>query len=232
MNTEERLPERLPRLEPGRTALLVIDMQNDFCHEDGFFSKAGHDTSTCLSAATRAASVIERVRSAGVTVVFTKSINPRPPQHRLQPRRFRSPRDSESFEQGVGGTRQFVPGTWGSELVGELIPEESDLVVEKRTYNVFYETDLEQFLRARGIDTLVFSGVTTNVCVETSARDAYVRDFDVLVLSDCTAAFKNEWDLHEASLRTLDLVFGVVASSHDFLSALGLDDAAQMTGGR
>ena len=207
-------------LDPARTALLVIDMQNDFCKPEGFFAGAGHDVSTCQAAVDRTRRLVEEVRPLGIPVFWSRSINPEPPRYRLPPLRFRAPRESVEFVESVGGTNCFVPGSWGAEIVDDLHPAPGDVVIDKPRYDVFHRTPLEEELRSRGLDTLAVAGVTTNCCVETTARDGFIRDFAMLVLSDCVAAFGNEWDLHEASLRNLALFFAVVATADDFVDDL------------
>ena len=203
------------RLDPARTALLVLDMQNDFCAADGFFARAGHDVSPCL-AIVRPIDVLRRaVRPLGVLTIFTQSLNPTPPDRRLVPLRFRP-----EFVPGVTGTRGLTPGTWGAQILDELRPSAGEVVLEKSRYSAFFRTSLEVDLRERGIDTVVLAGVYTNVCVDATARDAFMRDFDVLVLSDCVATFGGDADLHDASLRTIELVIGVVAPSKAFLAEL------------
>lgn len=207
-------------LDPTRTALLVIDMQNDFCREDGFFSGAGHDVSTCQAAVDRTKWVLEQVRPLGIPVFWSRSINPEPPRYKLPPLRFRAPRESEAFRKSVGGTNRFDPDSWGSQIVDDLTVGEDELVIDKPRYNLFYRTKLEEELRSRGIDTIVVTGVTTNCCVESTSRDGFMRDFAVLVLSDCVAAFGNEIELHEASLKNLALFFAVVATADDFVEEI------------
>jgi ureidoacrylate peracid hydrolase len=207
-------------LDPQRTALLVIDFQNDFCHKDGFFAGAGHDTDTCLAAARRTARLVDEVRPYGIPVFYSRSINPERPQYKLPPLRFRAPRDSNAFHVGVGGKNTFEPGSWGSELVDELSPAPDEVVIDKPRYNMFHRTELEDELRARGIDTIVVTGATTNCCVESTSRDGFMRGFAVLVLTDCVAAFGNEWHLHESSLTNLSLFFAVLATSDEYVSDL------------
>lgn len=207
-------------LDPERTALLVIDFQNDFCHEDGFFAAAGHDVSTCMAAARRTARLIDEVRPYGIAVFYSRSINPERPTYKLPPLRFRAPRDSDAFRVGVGGKNTFEPGSWGAQLVDELSPAPGEVVVDKPRYNMFHRTELEEQLRARGIDTILITGATTNCCVESTSRDGFMRGFAVLVLTDCVAAFGNEWDLHEASLRNLSLFFAVLATADEYVEDL------------
>ena len=113
-----------------------------------------------------------------------------------------------------------MPGSWGWALVEALGPEESELVVQKPRYDAFLRTTLEDDLRARGVSTVVTTGMITNCCVDTTARSAFMRGFDVLVLGDCVATFAEERDLHEASLRNLAQLFAVVADAATFEEAL------------
>jgi ureidoacrylate peracid hydrolase len=194
-------------VDPERTALLVVDVQNDFCHADGYFSRVGFDVRPCAEAAARIGPVVGDARALGLTVVWTMSTNADPPEHRLLPLRFR--RDGVEARP----PDQFVPGAWGWQLVDGLEPESDELVVRKPRYDAFLRTSLEDDLRSRGIDTLVVTGVITNCCVDTTARSAFMRGFDVLVLEDCVGTFAEERDLHEAALRNLSLLFAVVGES-------------------
>jgi ureidoacrylate peracid hydrolase len=207
-------------LDYARTALLVVDMQNDFCKPEGFFAGAGHDVSTCQGAVDRTRVLLEQVRPYGLPVFWSRSINPDEPQYTLPPLRFRAPRESEEFEQSVGGTNAFDPGSWGSQIVDDLRVAPEDVVIDKPTYNFFYKTPLEEELRARGIANVIVTGVTTNCCVDSTTREAFIRDFGVLILSDCVAAFGNERALHDASLHNLSLLFAVVAEADDLVEDL------------
>jgi ureidoacrylate peracid hydrolase len=200
--------DRTPiELDARRTALLVVDVQNDFCHPDGFFAGFGFDVRPCGEVASRIAPVVAAARRLGMPVVWTMSTNSDPPVHRLLPARFRRPRaDGRAPDQ-------FVPGSWGWRIVDRLQPEPSELVVEKPRYDAFLRTSLEDELRGRGLSTVVVAGVITNCCVDTTARSAFMRGFDVLVLEDCVATFAEERDLHDASLRNLAQLFAVVADS-------------------
>jgi nicotinamidase-related amidase len=212
-------------LDPRSTALVVVDMQNDFCEPDGFFGRAGHDVSTCATAATCISGLLDGVRAAGIPIVWTKMIAGEAPQLKLPPIRFRAARDSETFVEGVGGTLLFAPGEWGSEIVQSLQVDPNDLVIEKPTYDAFFSTPLEEWLRAKKIDTLVFAGVTSHCCVDASVRAAFVRGFNVLVLSDCVAAFGQEVDLNDSTLEVLALLFAVVAPSGAFAEAIAVHAA-------
>jgi nicotinamidase-related amidase len=108
---------------------------------------------------------------------------------------------------------QFVPGSWGWQLVDALEPQADELVIRKPRYDAFLRTSLEDDLRSRGVETIVLAGVITNCCVDTTARSAFMRGFDVLVLEDCVGTFAEERDLHDAALRNLSLLFAVIGDS-------------------
>lgn len=202
------------------TALLVVDMQNDFCHEQGFFARAGHDVSPCRHAAEQTARLVPEVRRLGVPVVWTRMVAAEQPELKLPPIRFRAPRESDTFVEGVGGTLLFAPESWGAELVAGLPVHRDDLVVDKPTYDALFATDLEDELRRRGVDTLAVAGVTSHCCVDATVRAAFVRGFNVLVLSDCVATFAAETDLNDATLQVLALLFAVVAPAEALVAAL------------
>lgn len=197
----------LDALDPRRTALLVVDVQNDFCHPDGYFARFGFDVTPCAEVVSRIAPVVDTARRLGLPVVWTMSTNSDPPAHRLRPARFR--------REAVNGRPpdQFVPASWGWSIVDDLVPAEAELVVRKPRYDAFLRTMLEDELRERDITTVIVTGVITNCCVDTTARSAFMRGFDVLVLEDCVATFAEERDLHDASLRNLEQLFAVVADS-------------------
>ena len=194
-------------VDPERTALLVVDVQNDFCHADGYFARIGFDVDPCAAAAARIRPIVSDARALGLTVVWTMSTNADPPVHRLLPQRFRRDGVDERPPD------RFVPGSWGWQLVDGLEPEDGELVVRKPRYDAFLRTSLEDDLRTRGIDTLAIAGVITNCCVDTTARSAFMRGFDVLVLEDCVGTFAEERDLHASALRNLSLLFAVVGDS-------------------
>jgi ureidoacrylate peracid hydrolase len=123
---------------------------------------------------------------------------------------------------GVAG-QILVEGTWNTEIVAALAPDPDDLVVSKHRYSGFYGTDLDRRLRDAGIDTLIFTGATTSVCVESTLRDAFYHDYRCLLLSDCTAepiGSQLSRSNHEASLLVIETLFGWVANSPSLLTAL------------
>jgi nicotinamidase-related amidase len=150
--------------------------------------------------------VVADARARGLTVAWTMSTNASPPAHRLAPERLRRNGKTRTADT-------FVPGSWGWRLVDGLEPLDDELVVHKLRYDAFLFTTLEDDLREGGIDTVVIGGVITNCCVDTTARSAFMRGFDVLVLADAVATFAQERELHDAALRNLALLFAVVGDS-------------------
>jgi nicotinamidase-related amidase len=206
-------------LDPARTALLVVDFQNDFVKEEGFFAGAGHDVAPCQAAVDRTRQLLDEVRPHGIPVYFSRSIS-RKPEFRLPPLRFRASQGSDGFKPGEGGKKVFAADSWGAQIVDELPPQPDDVVIDKQRYDFFFDTSLEEQLREHGIDTIVVTGATTNCCVDSTARSGFMRGFAVLVLSDCVAGFGNEDDLNAGALRNLELFFGVVATADEYVDDL------------
>ncbi len=188
-------------IDPKKTAVLVIDMQNEFVHPEGKL-KCYNAESTVEPTK----KLLEVARKAGSHIIYTKVA--------YRPDYLDAPRHELSRE--LGATQK---GSWGVEIVEELKPREGDIVIEKQRYSAFYGTILERLLRRLGVETLILTGCATNVCVESTARDAHARDFDIIVLSDCTAAFDSEED-QKASLRIISRVFGRVMTSEEVIDAL------------
>jgi ureidoacrylate peracid hydrolase len=174
------------------TAVVVVDMQNDFGAEGGMFARAGIPIDAIAAAVDRIAEVLDGARRAGMTVVYltmqfepdlSDAGAPNAPNF-LKHKRL-------GFGEVVAApdgreSRTLVKGTWGTEILPELAPEEGDIVVGKHRYSGFFETKLDAILRERHIESLVFTGCTTSVCVDSTLRDAFYRDYRCLLLSDCT----------------------------------------------
>ena len=194
------------KLRPQHTALIVIDMQNDFCAADGFVAKGGRDVSLVQAMAKNLRSFIHDARRAGVLVVFVRC-NYSTPQNR-----FLSDVWLEQAARRQGGGYTLLPVCQSGERGAEYYavrPNESDIVVTKHRYDAFHATDLDLILRSNGIRTVVLTGVSTHVCVETTARSAFVRDYYTVVVADGCAAYSAEE--HEAALKVIDRFFGEVA---------------------
>ena len=156
------------RFDPDRTAAVVVDMQNGFCHPDGsLYAPASEEAVGSVG------EVIERARAAGTRVVYTRDVHP--------PEQFE---DAHYYDEFDRWGEHVVEGSWEAEIVEELEPEEDDHVVEKHTYDAFYNTELEGWLRAHGIDDLLFCGTLANVCVFHTAGSAGLRDFRPVVVED------------------------------------------------
>jgi len=192
------------RLRPGHTALLVIDMQNDFCAEGGYIEAVvGKNAAACRAVAAPVMALVEAARAAAVPVYWVRA------DYRLE----KLP-ESMALRFAAQGNGRIccAPGTWGADFHG-VAPAPGEPVIDKHSYSAFIGTDLADRLRARGIRTLVFAGVQTNVCVETSLRDAYALGFHVAAAADCVASHTAE--LHEATLKNVRFLFGDVLSGRE-----------------
>lgn len=204
--TTQRAPLKTAadRLKPGHTALLVIDMQNDFCAEGGYIeSVVGKNTAPCRAAAAPLMALVEAARGAGVPVLWVRA------DYRLD--KLPESMAARFAEQGKGRVC-CAPGSWGADFYG-CAPAPGEAVIDKHCYSAFIGTDLEVRLRARGVRTLVFAGVQTNVCVETTLRDGYSLGFNVVAAADCVASHTAE--LHEATLKNVRFLFGDVLSGRE-----------------
>jgi ureidoacrylate peracid hydrolase len=185
------------KVKPAHTALLVIDVQNDFCHETGGLAQRGGDMSQAQSMIPRLSDFIRSAHAAGVLVIFFRIIQS--PDHNSDA--------WESLEEG-GGPRLVVEGTWGADYYPGLPHDCVHLEMVKHRHSGFVGTGLDQLLRERGCRTVVLGGVATNVCVEGTAREAADRDYYVVVLEDGTGAARA--DLHEMSLENVRRYLGEV----------------------
>ena len=179
-----------------RTALLLIDLQNDFVHPDGAYGRAGQTAPAIAALPARLAPVAAALRQADAWIVAT--------QFTLVPGKGGEPFIAPHLKRlrPFLGPGDFRPGAWGHDVVGALKPV--DLAVEKVAYSAFYMTRLEWVLRKAAVDRLVVAGIVTNGGVASTVRDAHVRDFEAVVLGDGCAAFRPE--AHDAALADLATV--------------------------
>jgi ureidoacrylate peracid hydrolase len=186
------------RLKPAHSAVLVIDMQNDFCAEAGYVEKVvGKDVSACRAVVPEVMALVEAARGQGVPVYWIKA--------NYDPDRL--PEGMRVKQQEKSSVVCCGTGSWGGELYG-VSAARGEAVIEKSSYSAFAGTEVERQLRERGIRTVVFAGVQTNVCVESSLRDAVCRGFYAVLASDCVASHTQP--LHEATLKNVQFLFGDV----------------------
>ena len=195
-------------LTKTQKALVIVDVQNEFCHPDGVFGKKGMDLSTIEGMMIALNGLVASAREKKIPIVFIQNIEDDNTDSFAW--RMRPGAKEDSVNQGV-----CRRGTWGTELYG-FVPQEEDIVVTKSRFDGFLDTPLNAILRNKGIETLVFTGVATNICVETTARHATVLDYHVILAPDaCASWFK---DLHEATCKNIRLWFGKVADSKEITS--------------
>lgn len=193
---------------PRHTALVVIDMQNDFIAHEGLLAREGRDVSQAQAMAHELPKLLKAARDAGVFVVFVRNVYTTDNNFYLSDVWL-----EQAARKRLGGYTRIpvcAENSWSGDFYGEVRPLPGEPIVTKHRYSAFYNTDLDTVLRANGIRTVVFTGVVTNVCVETSAREAFVRDYYVAVVKDGTAAY-SQAD-HEMTLANIDRFFGEVTS--------------------
>ncbi len=190
------------KVRPETTALLVIDMQNDFCAEGGYIHKqTGADMSANEPIADQINALVEMARAAKVPVVWIKA------NYELK---YLSDQAIEKWKEKGLEAICCEGGTWGWDFY-RVEPQSDELVIEKHTYSAFFGTELDRILRFRGIKTIVPTGVATNVCVESTLRDGYFNGYYVVVPEECVGSYAT--DLHNATLANVRRIFGEVTSA-------------------
>lgn len=200
-------------LVPSETALIVIDMQNGFCSFDGSISKGGGDVTDMNGIIPQIRELVMACREAGIVDIWTLQQHYKDDitkiQHRITPHTLR---------WSAGATA--LKDTWDSDIIDDLadLAQGPAEMVIKHRFSAFMDTRLDTLLRMKGIKTLIVTGVATSHCVETTVRDGYQKDYDILVPNDAVAALNKE--AHDASLYMIDRFFGVVMPSADILDLI------------
>jgi ureidoacrylate peracid hydrolase len=226
--TIEAKPESIT-IDTALTAVIVVDMQNDFCSMGGLFDRAGINISGVQKAVEPTRKVLCAAREAGIKIVYLK-MGFRPDLSDIGD--TDSPNRVRHLHFGVGQTciapdgrqgRFLIRDTWNTDVIGELQPRHDDIVLYKHRFSGFFQTELDDVLRRLGSKTLIFTGCTTSVCVDSTIRDAMFRDYRCVLLADCTGepiggelARSN----HEASVLTIQTLLGWVSDSERFVSAI------------
>jgi biuret amidohydrolase len=219
ISTIEAEPEAL-KVDFGKAALVIIDMQRDFLEPGGFGEALGNNVSRLKAAVGPCRALLAAARKAGILVVHTREGH-RPdltdaPPHKVE-------RGDPALRIGAPGPmgRILVRGEPGHDIIPELYPVAGEPVIDKPGKGAFYQTDLELMLKNRGIDTLLVCGVTTEVCVNTTVREANDRGFRCIVIADCCASYFPEF--HDMGLKMIKAqggIFGSVAASAPVIAGL------------
>ncbi|MER2057957.1 MAG: isochorismatase family cysteine hydrolase [Niallia sp.] len=192
---------------PHQSALLIVDVQNDYCHKEGCLAQQDLDVSMVEEMMPILKNMISAMKEINVPIIYIQTIH-------------EDSTDSETWIKRLKGKNQknlCRKDTWGAQFY-QLEPDKDDVIVIKHRYSAFIHTRLESVLRALKIETIVMAGVSTNICVESTARDGFMLDFDVIFLSDCTAAFSRE--AHNMTLQTINQFFGTVATSKEVIQSI------------
>ncbi len=197
------------RVNPAHTAVIVVDVQNDFIHDRGSLGTAGRHVKANQACVPAIRTMLDQARQVGMKAVWVKTEHAPWTDTAPWVGRIRKLQD-------IRKNPICVKGTWGAEFY-ELEPKANEPIVIKHRYNAFLNTDLDMILQSMRIRTAVIAGVTTNVCVESTAREVCMRNYYGVVLSDCCAADTEEE--HRASLYTIDNYFGIVATSAEMFEA-------------
>lgn len=193
------------RWDPQWAALLVVDVQNDFVSSQGSAAQRGDDVSAAQAMVPRLVRLIDEARRVSLPVIYIKTTHG-------------EWTDSPSWiyrKSQQSALNTCREGSWGAEFYDGISPLPDERVVIKHRYSAFINTDLNTVLKAKGIQSVLVTGVATNVCVETTARDAYMFDYYVTFVEDCAAAYDPK--LHETTLENMRRHFGMVASSEEIM---------------
>ena len=215
-------------IDIARTALIVVDMQNDFGSKGGMFDREGIDISGIQKAVGPTARVMDAARKAGIKIIYLK-MGYRPD---LSDAGSADSPNVIVHRHGIGKiitapdgreSRILIRDTWNTDILNELAPQPGDVVLYKNRFSGFYQTDLDAILKRMGVKYLVVTGCTTSICVESTIRDAMFRDYRCVLLTDCTAEPIGEGlprSNYEATLLVIRTLLGWTSTSDEFIQAL------------
>jgi ureidoacrylate peracid hydrolase len=218
-------------IDPAKAAVIVVDMENDFAAEHGLFDHAGVDISGAKAAIPPIQTALAAARRADIPIIYLKmgfqadlsDLGAEDSVNRVRHLRFGV---GQAMQAPDGRTGRFlIRDTWNTDIVPKLEPQAGDVVIYKTRFSGFYETELDATLKEMGVKYLVFTGVTTCICVDSTVRDAMFRDYLCVLLSDCMAepiGDKLSRSNHEASLLAVEALFGWVSDSSEFVRSLGI----------
>jgi len=213
----------------SNTAVLVIDMQNDFGAEGGMFHRAGIDISAIERVVEPTKNVIQAARSRGIPILYLKMAFK---ADLSDAGSTDSPNFARHQRMAVGmpvqapdgsDSRILIRDTWNTEILPSLAAQAQDIVLYKHRFSGFFETDLDNILKGLGVKHLIVTGCTTSICVESTIRDAMFRDYKCILLEDCTAEPIGDGlarSNHDASLLTIQVLLGWTSTSGQFIAAL------------
>jgi ureidoacrylate peracid hydrolase len=197
------------RYDPAHTALIVVDVQNDFCSPVGLMARKGFNISAVVEMLPNLQKLIDSSRAVGLPVIFIKTVHD-------------ETTDSQQWRDRVSdrpGTKEYEPNcrpaSWGSEFY-EVVPGPEDKVVIKYRYSAFTGTNLNVVLRTLGVQSLIFAGLATEICVESSLRDGLFNEYYVSLIEDCSASYSSA--AHRASIDVISKNFGPVVQAEDLIT--------------
>ena len=202
------------KVDPRHAALIVVDVQNDFCAPGGMMDREGRDLGLVHDMVPRLVRLIEAAREMGVFTVYIQSV------YGIAGNEYLSePWLEQAARRRKGSYTEFpvcARGSWNFEFYEGIAPMEGEVVVNKHRFDAFESTPLDLILRSKGVQTVLMTGVATNVCVETTARRAFVMDYYVVFVADCAATYSR--DEHDMTLRNIDRYFGQVATHEEVIA--------------
>ena len=216
-------------INPQNTAVIVVDMENDFVSKGGMFDRAGADISGAQKAVAPTAKVLAAARATGMKIIYLRMAYQPDLSDLGAPD---SVNRTRHLKFGVGQTirapdgresRILIRDNWGTDIVNELKPNPGDITIYKTRFSGFYQTELDAILKKFGIKHLIITGVTTSICVDSTVRDAMFRDYLCVLLSDCMSepiGSNLPRSNHDASLLTAEVLLGWVSDSDRFINAV------------